>query len=250
MLEIDDAKEELQYHIDNLRSTRNINATNAKILSILHNHPCPLKCANDLQNMQYNNNIDPLYSAKHDYAKKKIIDALIYNLGPHASIKSEHKVSNGKFDIAIFYDKIILKYHKKIICVEIKSGKSIDLFQIERYLYECDLLVIVRVPTQDVTIIHHTNIVNELKAGILSAIQKISQLNASDPLKVQGEWCRGCTATCEFKKQNNNNNTKASMADLEDFFKDVNAVVDSTISLLKNELADFLKIPEPDLDSA
>jgi hypothetical protein len=40
------------------------------------------------------------------------------------------------------------------------------------------------------------------------------------------------------------------MADLEDFFKDVNAVVDSTISLLKNELADFLKIPEPDLDSA
>jgi hypothetical protein len=136
--ELDSANQELMYRIDNLRSNLGAKVSNAKILSIVHGTPCPMKAVNDIKNKDYNNGIDRLYIEKHDYARKKIIDAIQVNFGRSTTVKSEHKINNGTLDIVILYDKILLNYHEKTICIEIKSGKSIDLFQIERYLYEYD----------------------------------------------------------------------------------------------------------------
>jgi hypothetical protein len=134
--ELDSANQELAYRMDNLRSNLGAKASNAKILSIVHGCPCPMKCVNDIKNNDYSNDIDRLYIEKHEYARKKIIDAIQLNFGRSTTVKSEHKINNGTLDIVILYDKIILNYHEKSICIEIKSGRSIDLFQIERYLYE------------------------------------------------------------------------------------------------------------------
>jgi hypothetical protein len=233
--EIESANQELVYRMDNLRSNLVTRASNAKILSIVHGCPCPMKCVNDIKNNYYSNDIDRLYIEKHEYAKKKIIDAIQLNLGRTTIIKSEHKINTGTLDIVIHYDKIILNYHEKSICIEIKSGRSIDLFQIERYLYESYVLIVVRVPTRDVVPIHQTNIADELIAGINSTIKKIDLLNENNLLKVQGEWCKGCTADCEFTKKISKYSHIARF-EFEDFFKNVSIVTDETIRILKEEI--------------
>jgi hypothetical protein len=233
--EIDIANQELVNGIENLKSNLGTRASNAKILSIVHGCPCPMKCVNDIKNNDYRNDIDRLYIERHEYVRKKIIDAIQLNFGRSTTIKSEHKINNGTLDIVILYDKIILNYHEKSLCIEIKSGRSIDLFQIERYLYESYVLIVVRVPTRDVVPIHQTNIAGELIAGINSTIKKIDLLNENNLLKVQGEWCKGCTANCEFSKKLNKNSHVARL-EFEEFFKNVSIVTDETIRVLKEEM--------------
>lgn len=233
--ELVSANEELIFRIDDLRSNLGTKASNAKILSIVHSCPCPMKCVNDIKSNDYNNGIDRLYIEKHEYARKKIIDAVLINFGRSTTVKSEHKINNGTLDIVILYDKILLNNHEKTICIEIKSGQSIDLFQIERYTYESYLLIVVRVPTRDVVPIHQANIANELVAGINSTIEKIDLLNDNNMLKVQGEWCKGCTASCEFRKPISNNNHVAKL-EFEEFFKNVISVTDETIRVIQEEM--------------
>jgi len=233
--EIDLANQELVNCIDSLRSNLGTRASNAKILSIVHGCPCPMKCVNDITHINYSNDIDRLYVERHEYVKKKIIDAIQLNFSRSTTIKSEHKINNGTLDIVILYDKIILNYHEKSICIEIKSGRSIDLFQIERYLYESYVLIVVRVPTRDVVPIHQANITEELIAGINSTIKKLDLLNENNLLKVQGEWCKGCTANCEFSKKVSKNNHIARL-EFEEFFKNVSNVTDKTIQVLKEEM--------------
>jgi hypothetical protein len=233
--EIVSANQELVDRIDNFRSNLGTRASNAKILSIVHGCPCPMKCVNDIKNNDYSNDIDRLYIEKHEYVKKKIIDAIQFNFGRSTTIKSEHKINNGTLDIVILYDKIILNYHEKSICIEVKSGRSIDLFQIERYLYESYVLIVVRVPTRNVVPIHQTNIAGELVASINSTIKKIDLLNENNLLKVQGEWCKGCTANCEFRKKLNKYSYVAKL-EFEEFFKNVSIVTDETIRVLKEEI--------------
>lgn len=69
-IEIAAANEELNYHIDCLKSTLMTKASNAKILSIVHDCPCPTKCVNEIKYTNYNKNIDGLYIVKHQYVKK------------------------------------------------------------------------------------------------------------------------------------------------------------------------------------
>jgi hypothetical protein len=233
---LDAANQKLIDSIHALKSNLGTTASNAKILSIVHECPCPTKCVNDIKNNHYKNGIDRLYIEKHGYVRKKIIDAIQVNFGKLMTVKSEHKINNGTLDIVISYDRILLNYHEKTICIEIKSGQSIDLFQIERYLYESYLLIVVRVPTRDVVPIHQAHIASELMTGIRSAIEKIDLLNNNDLVKVQGEWCRGCTADCEFKKQSSNNNHVARL-EFEEFFKNVNAVTHQTIDVIKEEMS-------------
>jgi hypothetical protein len=109
-----------------MKSALNSKSSTAKVMANLQECPCLLKCANEIQNIHYGN-IDPLYSAKHEYAKTKIIDAIIDKFPDMVNVSSEHNIPNGKLDIVIMPgSKIILKYNKKIIAIELKSGKSAD----------------------------------------------------------------------------------------------------------------------------
>ena len=60
----------------------------------------------------------------------------------------------------ILPDKIILKDGLKVLTIEIKSGKSIDIFQVERYLIDSDVLLLIRVPTEEVITIDSAFIKN------------------------------------------------------------------------------------------
>jgi hypothetical protein len=188
-----------------------------------------------IQSEYPNNDIDPLYLQKHDTVKKRLIDAIICKFSEKLQVSSEDKINNGTTDISISSDSIIRINNGKRVGIEVKSGRSIDLFQIERYLYELDVLLVVRVPTQDVTKISQKDIAKELNKNILLLTEKIRQTKKQNLIKVKGEWCRGCTAQCEHKKPAHARKSNASMVDYCEFIKNVNIVAEKVIRQLESE---------------
>jgi len=99
--------------------------------------------------------------------------------------------------------------------------ESIDLFQVERYLIDSDLLIIIRVPTEELIPIHSSQIKSELIKSISTLTRKTQRLIDNDTMRVQGEWCRGCTAACEHRKSKWNNIHAASIGGFEQLMKNV-----------------------------
>src|SRR5215212_5149222 len=90
------------------------------------------------------------------------MDAIVNKFGDNLSVESEYTISTGRLDIAVLPDnslatltdnRIVFKYNKISIGIEIKSGSTFDvknLFQIERYMLDCDILLVLRVLYGDV----------------------------------------------------------------------------------------------------
>jgi hypothetical protein len=168
-----ESQSKLVSELDAMRSRQNVKTSNAKMISILHQCPCRLKCLHDITKLEYTyNKIDRLYLEKHDIIKKRLIDAIVCRFPGKLKISSEHKINNGTADISISSDQIIRLNTGKKVGIEVKSGKSIDLFQIERYLYELDVLLVVRVPTRDVVKISQKDIAEVLNKNILLLTEK------------------------------------------------------------------------------
>ncbi|MDQ4101628.1 MAG: hypothetical protein M3115_05530, partial [Thermoproteota archaeon] len=210
-------------------------ASNAKMLSILHQFPCLLKCVHDIRVSEYSD-IDPLYLQKHDYVKKRLIDAIVRRFSNKLAISSEEKIDNGTIDICVYSDKIIcINKEKKKVGIEVKSGRSIDLFQIERYLCQLDVLIVVRVPTQEVTKISQKDITQELIDNNFATVQKIRQIKEQGLIKVKGEWCTGCTALCQHRRTGHITKSNPTLRDYPEFIKNVNIVTEKVIQQLELE---------------
>jgi hypothetical protein len=239
---LDETNRLLTQNIGRMKSTLGTNASRAKILANLHECPCLVKCAHEIRSTNYSNNIDPLYLAKHEYAKTKLIDAIEDRFADLITVSSEHIVPNGKLDISIIPagSKIILKYNKKVIAIELKSGKSADagmLFQIERYLPDCDVLIFVRILTEEVTLIERRTIENNLTESMSRLNRKISRITNGELIKVQGDWCRGCTADCEYKKESRwTGDYKASLDNFPIFIQNIERVISKILEILEKEL--------------
>lgn len=85
-------------------------------------------------------NIDGLHGDKHGYAVTQITDRLIAEFGSKFVIKTSYYIVSGKLDIVLF---LKTSEGKTIIMgIEVKTGKHLDLAQIERYIFVCDFLVV------------------------------------------------------------------------------------------------------------
>jgi hypothetical protein len=99
-------------------------------------------------------------------------------------------------------------------------------------------LLLVRVPTCDVELIDASLLGDVLASNLVSVDQKLEEISAGNLQKIQGDWCYGCTANCEFKKAYkwSNNSHIASVHDLGEFIKNVKVVTQKTIAILQGEL--------------
>ncbi|MFB5600854.1 MAG: hypothetical protein ACE5SW_11590 [Nitrososphaeraceae archaeon] len=243
----DETIKELQSKFGSIRKKFNIYIKNPSIFAIIQDNPCLVKCVHELRNK--NEMIfDSFYNAKHNWIKKKLIDAILDEFGNRIEVRSEYSISNGKLDILILQtqnNKIHIKYKTKTIAIEIKSGKTIDskiFCQIERYLADINVLIMVRVPTQDVVPIHSNLIINELIEDISLLNRKVDKILSNSIIKVQGDWCRECNADCEFKKSPKwNSIPTGSFEGFEGDLKSVNLVIAKVIILIKQMLEEFQK---------
>ena len=52
--------------------------------------------------------------------------------------------------------------------------------------------------------------------------------------KVQGDWCRGCTAECDYKKESRwSGEYKASLENFGEFMKNIENVITKTLDILE-----------------
>lgn len=111
------------------------------------------------------------------------------------------------------------------------------LFQIERYLPDCDVLLFVRIPTEEVTLIERKSIEPVLAESLSRLNRKVSRITNGQLVKVQGEWCRGCTADCGYKKDSRwTKDYKASLGNFETFLQNIENVIRKTLDILEDEL--------------
>lgn len=235
------ASHELEKSVSALKTFLNPKASRAKIIANMQECPCLTKCVYEIQNSSYNN-IDSLYSAKHEYAKTKIIDAILDKFSNLITISSERPIPNGRLDIAILPgSKIVLKYNNKIIAIELKSGKWADasmLFQLERYLLDCDLLIFVRIPTEEVTLFRREPLKPILTKNLSFLNRKILNMINGQRDKVQGDWCHGCEVECNLRKPSKwNNASNPTLNDFEAFMKNIDIVLIKIVHLLTKELS-------------
>jgi hypothetical protein len=98
-------------------------ASPISILAILKEIPCPLKCVHEIKEYHYENDIDSLYSGRHDWVRKRIIEGIIDRFEDLILVRSEHGIINGKLDVAVFPDKIRLKFGRRLIAIVVYSTK-------------------------------------------------------------------------------------------------------------------------------
>ena len=204
-------------------------ASPASILAILKENPCLLKCVYDIQEYHYEKDIDSLYLGRHDWVRKRIIEAIVDRFEDLILVRSEHGKISGKLDVAMFPDKVRLKYGNRHIAIEIKTGKWVDssLFnQIERYLLELDVLIVVRVPTNDVVAIDGARLGDVLENNLNILMRKSSCIMSGKRIKIPGDWCKGCRASCEFKKPARwgDKSRMASLDGFEDFARQIDTI--------------------------
>jgi hypothetical protein len=243
-----EAIEELQTIFGSIRKKFDPKLPNSSIFAILQDNPCLVKCVHEIRHKNDRKpDFDSIYSAKHNWIKNKIIDAILDKFEDQIEVKSEYSLSNGKFDLIlqILYDKIKIQYKTRTIAIEIKSGKTVSskiYCRIERYLVDTDVLLMVRVPYQDVVPIHSERIGNELIEDLSLLKRKANKILSNSIKKVPGDWCRECNADCEFKKSPKwDSSPKGSFEGFEEDLKNVNMVIAKVIILIEETLEKFQK---------
>ena len=114
--------------------------------------------------------------------------------------------------------------------------------QIERYLADTDVLIMVRVSTQDVVPSHSERIINELIEDISLLKRKADRILSNSVIKVPGDWCRGCNANCEFKKSPKwDSSPTGSFEGFESDLKNANMTIAKVVILIEQILEEFQK---------
>jgi len=113
----------------------------AKIIDALSRSSCPSCIAKDLSRQAAPNGVDTLYAECHMLAVNVLVEELcnfLRTMGFNVMISTEAELEYEKADIAITitrYD-IDLKCHENELMVEVKTGKSLPLSQLFRYLLQ------------------------------------------------------------------------------------------------------------------
>lgn len=233
----DESQEHMLRAVESIKVKFGSKVSIATILAVLQQNPCLLRCITDIKSPTYGDDIDPLYLAKHEYARICIVDRITQEFCADVAIGAEHPIKTGKLDVAITNSRIVLNNGNRIVGIEVKSGRSIDIFQLIRYLQEVDILIIARVPTRDVVILKKSDIASEIDRLRLLLQKKATQINAGHQYKVEGPWCYECMAECEYRKTRFKHVRAASMEGLSDFINDVGTTVEKTVAQIRQELA-------------
>jgi hypothetical protein len=103
-------------------------------------------------------------------------------------------------------------------------------------MYECDLLVVVRIATGDVTLIKNFQTSEGSRFYVDSLVEKIDSILLGDLRKIEGEWCRGCLAACALRKNSSSTSKPSSMAELNDLLINIPLTIRKMIPIVETAL--------------
>ncbi len=196
-----------------------------------------------------NSKFDRYFSIKHEFIKNKLLQKLTGALrrqGIKTCIATEEKNYVGIFDIVIHNKQMLIsikdnKLNRRII-VELKGGNSFDLTQIERYLWECDTLILVRILTKQVIRISRKQVEKYLTISLQDLKERTIDIAEDiEAQKIPGPYCRGCLVhQCEFYKSENKRmiayNNESMENDMISIFTNIHDCIDNAINIVIGEL--------------
>jgi hypothetical protein len=214
-------------------------------------HEYELRHDTDSQEFESGQKFDAYFAIKHEFEKNIFVQRLSAELrrqGISALISTEEKHFVGVFDVIIINGRYSLtmsinKNGNKII-VEWKAGASLSLSQLERYLWACDVVIVVRVIMNQVIRIARSDIESHLIKSLEALSDRSLAIESDQNLqKIPGLYCKECRAKCcEFYREPVEENrtvclsSESMQADLLSLFSNIDACVEDTIRIVISEL--------------
>jgi hypothetical protein len=228
------------------------------VMKILADHECERLIIHLLRNPDVENNkFDRYYSEKHEFCKRKLVERLknkLEGMGRRVSISTEMKSDTGRYDLIIVSGqqiKILDENGKEKIVIEIKASLGIDLFQIERYLWDDLTLIIVRVVTSHVKKIKTVECLNFLLESLRDLAKKANRILANKPIVVPRRDCCMCQDMgCKYNENNKTSHfhrivmgNEEFKLDMDELFKNIYTAIDEAVEMVAEELEGSSKDP-------
>jgi hypothetical protein len=220
--------------------TKATHASKARILKALGETACEkcilgeLKAAPQYDRQQF----DPYYNEKHEFAKRKLVHLLYSSLGDFAkqvNVRTEVSTQIGRFDVAV-------SAANAEVAVEIKTGLTLNLAQVERYLASGKKIVLVRIPLEQVTVLRpgdHASYLAQSNEQHLAAVKRLLD-GAVQP--TPGPECSECPIyDCEFNAFKNHGVSKCITphelgVDFGEFSRHLYPSLEKVVSVVITEL--------------
>ena len=221
-----------------------------KLARTISRYACERQIKHLLENARFADDIqrfDSYYREKSEFATLKILDTIKTRLsadGVNAAILTEVPSDIGRYDVVIVQGYPCEVYCKgeEIIRVEVKAGLSVNLEQIERYLWDSSPLILVRVITGHVAKIEPP----KLRSYVLFSLK---ELHAKADRLLSGKFYAIPRATCTVCSDSDcpHNRSREStgivtfpdgkfLEDLNLFFQNLSYAAERTASLIIEEL--------------
>ena len=156
-----------------------------------------------------NGSFDRYYREKHEFYKRKLVDRLkneLEDAGFNVLIATEENVLTGRYDVAIFSGRQVRVVNdQEQIAIEIKGSLGISLEQIERYLLNGTVIILVRVVTGHVVMLSAYEYIDFLVESLKDLTRKAERILRNKPVLVRGSQCRKCPVeTCPYNIRSGN----------------------------------------------
>jgi hypothetical protein len=176
--------------------------------------------------------IDPYYLSKHDFAVNLIAEALddrLSSINYKIRVETEVLSRPGRYDITLepYEETTELPNSSRKIGIEVKTGLSIDVAQLIRYIIDVDTLILARTQPKQVAVIRQQELIAPLSAIIVIWISRIRRLLANS------------VPTCPHEKDNGPQyflSGKALESDILTFSRTLPDVVNSILECAVVEL--------------
>jgi len=177
----------------------------ATVMKVLGENECERLIQHLLRNpvSAANGSFDRYYREKHEFYRRKLVDRLKNELEDarfNVLITTEENVETGRYDVTIVSGRRvrILNGQEEIV-IEIKGSLGISLEQIERYLLNGTVIILVRVVTGHVARLSTYEYIDFLAESVKDLTRKAERILGNKPVMIRGSRCRECPVeTCVY----------------------------------------------------
>ena len=221
----------------------------ARVMALLSGHSCDLfvKHALATKSDYSKTKSDDYFLEKHAYAVRKLVERLKTELLKHGMnfhIYTEADSEVGQFDVLIKTNgsTVELEMPKGRVVIEMKTGFSIDLSQLERYLCDTPTLILCRILPGHVVRIRAGDYGDFLTENIADQVDKAERILQDKPILVPGTDCYGCKADCPYAKPSRWEERRIVLRDnnfsedMDAYFKNLYRCIRATVYLALEEL--------------
>ena len=189
---------------------------------------------------------DQIYREKHDLAESKLIERLKNALTTIGTVvvSKELRKNLGTYDILISQNnplKIIPKVGCQVI-VEMKTGLSLSLTQLERYFEPGSVLFVIRIATQQVIRLEASKYEKMLSASTLDLAEKLKRILKDKAIIVPGLHCSGCPVQdCQYYVPHSSSTILRTPRDIQEeldqFLMNLYPTIQTAVKKIVRELA-------------